>query len=1099
MNFRLMYWFVFALLMTFFTYSCQSIPSQIKTIQAVDGILDLSNWDFEKNGPVHLDGEWEFYWNELYTPESFTKKAVSQPLMVNVPSHWTHYQINGKNVPGTGYATFRLKIKMNKSQRFMALKLNTLGTVYRLWLNNEIILSDGTVGTNVRSEGFSQVPRKYIFRADSEDLVITIQISNFHFNKGGLWNSILFGEGYQILKLEDNQKFYNFFVVGAIFIMGLYHLLLFLLRKNDLSLVAFSIFCLTVSIRWFFTEGYFYSVIPESFTPLLKAKIEYLLIFLPAFSFCLYLYTLFQKEISVYFISIVGIVSLIFTFLSILLPVQVFDQFYNIYYLLIFAGSIYLIYRIIVAAVRKKNDALLVLLGFILLCLANINDILNTVFGFSHLYLLGTGLFVFIIIQSFILSIRFSNAFKRVEYLSNELQEYSKGLEQKVDERTIELKQANQNLASINKELESLDELKNDFIANITHDFRSPLMIIQNTTDLAIKYNKKLDDENAASFKIIYESSIRLKTTIDRLLDLAKMDATGIKLNISNIDLSSFISGITDFYKSALMTSEIEISDIVPVKKVELYSDKEKLEEIINNIISNAVKFVDMKRGRITIELAEFDDRVEISIEDNGIGIPQDKLGLIFDRFTQIDPDKNIKYRGTGIGLAFSKQLVEYLHGSLEARSEGPGKGSKFIITLKKGIEQFSHENFQEAKEKSKDDIYLLLKSNIEEKSDTSIVVDITEPNLDNEFDLKKALILIVDDNKSIREIEKKYFMNNGFKNFILASNGQDGLEACFNYKPDTIICDVNMPGMKGDQLQNELAGNPELQLIPFIFLTAISDRSVSIQRKRKGAVAFLSKPIDEDDLILTVELHLRKYFDYKKTFMNATIDGLTGLNNKSHSYNLLKKHTLIRSFQELSIIFIDIDNFKLINDSHGHKTGDLVLTAIGDTIKKSLRNYDIAGRYGGEEFIIALPDTGMANAKWVAEKLAAAIKKIEVNHENTPIHVSASFGIASLMANEEYICQKLGINNLADIYSIKDNTAVDWVKIEGIKHEILDLLISMADQALYEAKKTYCNACRFNSAKQELFVNHTCPECLSSNIVKGRDKIVLFNRQEMS
>lgn len=664
------------------------------------------------------------------------------------------------------------------------------------------------------------------------------------------------------------------------------------------------------------------------------------------------------------------------------------------------------------------------------------------------------------------------------------------------------LKETMKELKDSNLKLSKLDDMKNDFIANITHDFRSPLTIILNNAELGLKDQNTELKEFHRRLNVIYEASFKLKDTIDRLLDLAKMDAQGVRLNIKKVRIRSFLENLTDFYKSAVMSSHIKILDILPVYEIDnFYTDLEKLEEILINILSNALKYVDPETGEIQIELEDKNTEILIIISDNGIGIPRDKLESIFGRFEQVEGGRNSAYKGTGIGLAFSKQLAEYLKGKIHAESDGPGKGSRFIINLKKGKDLFNAEDIDESQEaanqthSSRLSLIREIESKIPGKFEQNDEIETILKNLnpDYSFIVKKALFLIVDDNASIREIVKEFLIQAGYQNFILAKNGKQGIEAAFQYRPDIIVCDYNMPVMRGDEFHNELVNNPDFKRIPFIFLTAIADKSIIAERKRKGAIAYLGKPIDGEDLLLTIDIHLSKYMEFKETLIRATMDELTRLNNRRNFYKLLKERLATRNFRHLSLIFFDIDFFKRFNDIYGHQVGDIVLTTVGRIVKDTIRQYDVAGRYGGEEFIIMLPDTDIKQAQIVAEKLRFNIEAHQLTIKELSLSVTSSFGIASLIDNEADMAEIVGIPSLTAIYEIKDSKSADWEKIDATKAFITEELIKFADLALYQAKYTTCLSCGFQSEKIDLFNHDTCSKCGSKNLERGRNRVKLF------
>ncbi len=679
--------------------------------------------------------------------------------------------------------------------------------------------------------------------------------------------------------------------------------------------------------------------------------------------------------------------------------------------------------------------------------------------------------------------------------LYEKLEDYSKNLEIKVKERTIELEDAN-------IKLKELDELKNDFIANITHDFRSPLTAILNVADLELKL-KKYDPD---ALKTIYNAAVRLRHSIDRLLEIAKMDVLGIKLNVRKANPALLLQKIIAFYSSSVIGSGIRI--IQKFKKTDIkdfYTDTEKLEEIIDNILSNSIKYVNPQHGVIALDLVEKQDSIVISIEDNGIGIPKSKLETIFNRFEQAHEEQNVKYHGTGIGLAFARQLAGFLKGIIWAESGGEEKGARFFIEMKKGPDVFDEKDFyistdsREAGKKYRhNDIKKIIQAEIEKNQEKKEIVKIfNELNESGEFEYKKGIILIADDDKIIREIVMGYLMNDGYRNFILAPSGKLALEAVYEYPPDLIICDYNMPNMRGDKFHNELIDNPKFKEIPFIFLSAVANRNIIIERKQKGASAYLKKPIDEKDLLLAVDFHIKKYFEYLKLAQLATIDALTGLNNKRAVITHLKRELAIRKYRDLVLIFFDLDNFKEINDRFGHQVGDKILSTIGKMVKVSIRNYDIVGRFGGDGFIVILPETNLEQAKIVIAGLQKAIMKTTLTDNKKKALMSASFGVSSLKDNAAYIEEILHIDNLKQLYEIKKNHKADWNQIEKTKERIAEVLLRIADISLYKAKQTLCSSCGFSSEKTYVFNKNRCPKCGSNDLQKGRNKIVFLNRPD--
>lgn len=655
----------------------------------------------------------------------------------------------------------------------------------------------------------------------------------------------------------------------------------------------------------------------------------------------------------------------------------------------------------------------------------------------------------------------------------------------------------NKYLTERTQKLKELDELKNDFIANITHDFRSPLTVILNKSDILLK-TQELNEDVQRGIKTIISASYQLKSSIDKLLDLARMDSNGVNLKISKINPNDFLSSITDFYKSVVSHNNIKIIEKIPATNIDnFFSDREKLEQIINNIFSNALKFIDPDNGIIEISLQVTEEAVIFKIKDNGIGIEKESLNRIFEKFYQVQSSQNNKYKGTGIGLAFSYQLVHYLHGKISAQSDGNGKGAEFIVELPRGKDLYDKKLFTNTciRHSDRKEIKNLIRENIIYKKNENQIREFSgKKNKHGEFDFQKGMILVIEDNEHIQNIIIEYLMLGGYKNIVIASNGKIGLDNIYHEKPDMIICDYNMPELKGDQLQEIIANNPNFNQIPFIFLSAVTNKATIIESKEKGAVAYLTKPIDEKELLINVEIHLKKYMEYKKTLKLATYDELTEVLNRRAVLNRLQSLLSVREYRNISLIFIDIDHFKLFNDQYGHQIGDEVLTQTGKTLNRLLRKYDVAGRYGGEEFLILLPDTSLEDAFKVADKIHKKIEHTTVYsaEHKKKLKISVSIGLSSLKEYSQYIEKQLKIDNLETLFS--NGNITDHSIIPPYKERLQHLLVQMADTALYKAKSTICNNCKFSSLKPEDFINDSCSKCKSNNITHGRNKTVSFD-----
>ncbi|GAB3476398.1 diguanylate cyclase [Marinomonas epiphytica] len=272
------------------------------------------------------------------------------------------------------------------------------------------------------------------------------------------------------------------------------------------------------------------------------------------------------------------------------------------------------------------------------------------------------------------------------------------------------------------------------------------------------------------------------------------------------------------------------------------------------------------------------------------------------------------------------------------------------------------------------------------------------------EIDLSSAKILVVDD-KPIN-IQTIYNVLSHSYTILAATSGQEALSICLDAKPDLILLDVLMPNMSGLELCTELKSLPETNDIPVIFVTSFNQQEEEDECWKSGGIDFITKPVSPMTLQNRVKAHLTLKFQKDMLQKLVFVDGLTGAYNRRYfdeHYDKLKSEAL-RTKHEASILMIDIDEFKLFNDNYGHIQGDNALKAVAKITKNALmRPTDFVCRYGGEEFIVVLPDTDLKGAVEVAERIRASIQAMGIENSLAKHQViTVSIGIATLINSLE-------------------------------------------------------------------------------------------------
>jgi len=418
----------------FFSACLNDAPRRIPPI-AVKGVLDLRDWDFQQDGPVNLNGEWEFYWQQHLIPQDFTAKAPNRKAgYIKVPGYWKGYEFDGQRLPGYGYATYRLTILLNQPKGSFALRTVEIANAYIIYVDGQKIDSLGQAGTDRETTVPQQFPKIFDFELSSNRMELIIQVSNFHHRRGGIWEVIQLGRESDIREAQKRRLSFDLFLFGSIFLMALYHLGLFLVRRKDRSPLYFSVFCFLIALRLMTTGGRYLILIFPGVSWELMIKLEYLSFYLAIPAFGLFMQSLFQK-FSERFVRLLEVIAVAFSCAVVFLPARFFTHTLNIYEIFTLMTVIYGLYVVFASLIQKRIEAYVFLLGFTILCLSIINDMLH-VEGIIHTgFFAQFGFFFFILSQAFLLSYRFSTALTTVETQRKELRDTLESYKTEIKER----------------------------------------------------------------------------------------------------------------------------------------------------------------------------------------------------------------------------------------------------------------------------------------------------------------------------------------------------------------------------------------------------------------------------------------------------------------------------------------------------------------------------------------------------------------------------------------------------------------------------------------------------------------------------------------
>ncbi|MDM8557327.1 response regulator [Candidatus Parabeggiatoa sp. HSG14] len=484
------------------------------------------------------------------------------------------------------------------------------------------------------------------------------------------------------------------------------------------------------------------------------------------------------------------------------------------------------------------------------------------------------------------------------------LEERSKDLErqkQEVQHKNIALEKTQQSLEFKVHELEMASQYKSEFLANMSHELRTPLNSLLILSQLLTENKEEnLSDKEVEYAHTINSAGSDLLILINDILDLSKVEAGKMEISIEELSLPDLVETLENKFRPVAEGKNLAFHTVIAEGLPPcIHSDRQRLKQILNNLLSNAFKFTNQGEVKLTIgkssqpvglQSRKFTGNFAISVTDTGIGIPKDKKQLIFDAFQQVDGTTSRRYGGTGLGLSISRQLAKLLGGDISISSI-EGKGSTFTLHLPETIS--SQATISQSSENIPTEILTPTEKRIELLSDISIQPNIlqdveVEPlGISSEEDIiddrntlkpEDKSLLIIEDDRKFSTILMELARGQDFK-CLLAENGRTGLQLAEEYKPNAIILDAGLPQLDGWTVMDKLKDNSDTRHIPVHFISA-SDQG--LMAKKMGAIGFLHKPVSIEQI--------GKAFKRIEQFLNQTVKNLLVIvDSEPHQQQILK------------------------------------------------------------------------------------------------------------------------------------------------------------------------------------------------------------------
>jgi signal transduction histidine kinase/CheY-like chemotaxis protein len=789
---------------------------------AVAGVLDLSQWDFHRDSKVALSGEYEFYWLQQIPPDSFSVIPPPQPRgYLTVPDFWNDVDFDGIKISGPGFATYRLKILLKRPDQ-LALKFIDMSSAYEVFANDSLILSVGEPGKTAATTTPRYWSEIVDFRPGSNQIDLVLWISNFNHRLGGAWETIWLGLETDLREEQERSRFIDLFLLSAIMVMGLYHIALFFLRNHDKPSLYFGLFCFLISLR-FMTQGDMYIVhLFPNIDWELHIRIEYLSYYFAPATFALFLDHLYREVFSKLVLRTILIVTALFSGIVILTPPTVFTYTVTTFQVFTLLGCCYAVYFLIVSLKRKREGAIILLAGFVILSIAIVNDILEHMRFIATPEILPFGLLAFTITLTILIAFRFTRAFVTIELQRSELLKEIAERKRK-EQENLEL----QERLTRSQKMEAIGLLA----GGVAHDLNNILTGIVTYPDLLLM-DLPDDSDMREPLETIRNSGLNAATVVQDLLTLARRGVIQFEaLNLNDV-IRDYLSS-PECRNRMISHPRLAINTALDTNLFNIMGSRVHLKKVMMNLMANAIecqpnggsiaistenRYVDTAVNRY--EQINEGTYVVFRIEDAGEGIAPADLQKIFEPFYTT---KVMGKSGSGLGLAVVWGTVHDHHGFVNVES-GLGKGTVFEIYFRVTDEECA-------------------------KAASAIPVE--------QYMGKNESILIVDDVELQRRVASTLLERLNYR-VAAVSSGEAAVEYLKTHAADLVMLDMIMdPGIDGFETYRRIKEiHPSMKAI---IVSGFSETDRVRQAQQLGAGSYLKKPYTLEKIGLTIRAELDK------------------------------------------------------------------------------------------------------------------------------------------------------------------------------------------------------------------------------------------------
>ncbi|WP_025678694.1 ATP-binding protein [Paenibacillus polymyxa] len=789
--------------------------------KAHNGVIDLRNWDPDKEGAVQLGGEWEFYPNQLLQPSSFQETRYqdwenrqnssklglgtgSSAKFVDVPGKWNQWMPGGQ---ATGYGTYHVRVLLpEKVENLYGIHMQNIRNSSRVWINGAEVGASGIPSVSADKGKQGNAPFVGFAAVDGHSADITVHVANYSYSSGGIIYPLLFGDYASITHSREVAMAEDTVLVAGFFIPTVFFIMLYFLRRKEKALLYLACFCIA-ALFYILTHGEKLLVwgMPDlPYEWILKIQ---------SFSSTLFYYFLIryvhlttQIVMNRIVLLLYNIVTALMLGMGLLLPTLVLSSFETFILLFGVVSVGYVLLILIRGLLQRTDDAALLVISIMSILMIVVT---------SFVYVLGWGdvrgvtayeMLIFVLAQTLLLAKRFVYSFMEVENLS--------------------------------RRLLTLDGLKDEFLANTSHELRTPLHgIINIAQSMLDRYGTQFNEPQKHNLVLIAKVGRRLSYLINDILDFSNLKNGRLALNRRPVNVQTAVNSVLEVLGHNVGKKKLQFVKEWPNSLPKVDADEDRLNQILYNLLGNAMKFTE--EGEIVISAKVRNREMEISVKDTGPGIAPDHLSHIFEPFNRGANAEDKGYSGTGLGLGITRRLVE-LHGGYIRVESRLGKGSTFYFTLPLA------ETGTLAHEVQKDVLSeVILKPGV---TSNQGVNPLEEDGLEQVRNVPYRVLAVDDDGVNLRVLEELLYATGC--SVVAVDHAEEALQLLNGRaRFDLVITDWMMPEMSGIELCRRIREGYSLSELPVLLLTARDLPGDIHAGFMAGANDFLRKPVDAEEL----------------------------------------------------------------------------------------------------------------------------------------------------------------------------------------------------------------------------------------------------------